>query len=332
MRRYAGQDEIQRAVNLKATGLNVCEVARQIGRPHQTVAGWFYTNGLVERMGITPNVETVVEEVPAERVRVRVPASSVPGAITRVLAVGDAHDSPLIEDKSRFRAMGRFARERGINHVVQIGDFGDFDSVSTHVAADTIEGKLNNPYLKDIDSLNRALDAFNDGLGGMNAIRHVSLGNHERRVYLYENQHPQTEGMLTSKLERAFSDHGWTTSPYGTFYFLNGVGFTHACLNRLGKSYGGKAAERTIALDAVYDIVIGHSHVRNDHRATKIGPQKHVTVLNLGCALPTGYTQKYVYHGQMSGWWYGIYELILRGGQITDANAISMDELMRLHG
>lgn len=332
MTRYAGPELIQKAVNLKAAGMSEVAVARAMNKARGTVNGWLRAGGVAERSGITPKLETVVEVEPVHKVRVRVPAPSVPGAVTRVLAIGDAHDSPLLEDKSRFRAMGRLAKERGISHVIQIGDFGDFDSVSTHIAAATIEGKLNNPYLKDIDSLNYALDALNEGLGGLNVVRHITLGNHERRVYIYENEHPQTEGMLTNKLERAFKEHGWTITPYGTFHFLAGVGFTHCALNRLGKSYGGKTAERSIALDAVFDIVIGHSHVRGDHRATKIGPQKHVTVLNLGCALPTGYTQKYVYHGQMSGWWYGCCELTIQGGQITGANAIPMDELMRMHG
>lgn len=333
MRRYASEAEIQRAVNLKATGISMCEVARQVGRAHQTVAGWFHNGGLVQKLNLKPEVEYVQEKAEPGRIKVRVPAGNEHGTpAVKVLAIGDAHDSPKLEDKARFFAMGKLARERGISHVVQIGDFADFDSVSTHVAADTIEGKLNNPYTTDIVSLNRALEDFERGLSGHTVTKHVTLGNHERRIYQYENQHPQIEGMLTSELEQTFKDRGWSTTPYGTFYFLGGVGFIHCALNRLGKSYGGKLAESTIGNDAVFDIVIGHSHVKREHRAPKIGPHKHVTVLNLGCALPQGYTQDYVYHSQLAGWWYGVHVLTLQGGQIVGAEAISMHELVSHFG
>lgn len=334
MRRYASEAEIQRAVNLKATGLNMCEVARQIGRAHQTVASWFHVGGLVQKLNLKPEVEYVEERAAAARVVTRVPAPSDtnPAPAIKVLAIGDAHDSPKLEDKSRFYAMGKLARERGITHVVQIGDFADFDSVSSHIAADTIQGKLNNPYTSDIVSLNRALEDFERGLGQHSVIKHVTMGNHERRIYLYENSHPQVEGMLTSELEQTFKDRGWSFTPYGEFYFLGAVGFIHCALNRLGKSYGGKLAESTIANDAVFDVVVGHSHVKREHRAPKIGPHKHVTVLNLGCALPEGYTQEYVYHSQLAGWWYGVHVLTIQGGQIVGVEAISMHELSHQFG
>lgn len=55
----------------------------------------------------------------------------------------------------------------------------------------------------------------------------------------------------------------------------------------------------------------------------------HSTVLNLGCALPWGHVEPYMHHGATTGWWWGIYELLIQGGQITDFNAISMLELER---
>lgn len=333
MSRYAERHEIQRAVNLSGTGLSDMEVARELGRPYATVNGWLRPGGIASRLGLQPGVEIVREEAPPEKIRVRVPAATEYGnSAIRVLAIGDSHDSPKLEDKSRFYAMGKLAKERGITHVVQIGDFADFDSVSTHIAADTIEGKLNNPYTTDIVSLNRAMEDFERGAGGIALQKHCTFGNHERRIYQYENSHPQIEGMLTSELEQTFKDRGWSFTPYGEFYFLAGVGFIHCALNRLGKSYGGKLAESTIANDAVFDVVVGHSHVKREHRAPKIGPHKHVTVLNLGCALPQGYTQSYVYHSQLAGWWYGVHVLTIQGGQVVGVEAISMHELTHQFG
>lgn len=332
MTRYAERAEIQRAVNLAGTGMTNMDVARELGRAYATVNGWLRPGGLAGRLGLVAGVEIVKEEVPPEKIRVRVPANTQHGnSAIRVLAIGDAHDSPKLEDKSRFYAMGKLAKERGITHVVQIGDFADFDSVSTHIAADSIEGKLNNPYTADIVSLNRAMEEFDRGANGATLQRFCTHGNHERRIYLYENSHPQIEGMLTSELEQTFKDHGWSFAPYGEYYFLAGVGFVHAALNRLGKTIGGKTAENTIANEAVFDHIIGHSHVRREHRAPKLGPSKHVTVLNLGCALPQGYVEPYLYHGQLSGWWWGINIVTIQGGQIAGVEAIHMSALERLN-
>lgn len=329
MRRYASEAEIQKAVNLKATGLNNCEIAREIGRVHQTVGGWFMRGGLVERLGLKPNVEIVKEEVPAAKIRVRVPAgNSSSGAVLKVLAIGDAHDDSNTP-KDRFRWMGRLAQDRGVNWVVQIGDFASFDSLNQHIPNETLAGKLKNPYSHDIQSFKEALGAFDEGLAGHKPNKHVALGNHERRVWVYEENRPEVAGILTGEFVQTLVDSNWTHTPYGEYFFLGGVGWIHAAINRLGKTIGGKNAEGTIANEAVFDHVIGHSHVARNHRAPKLGPSKHITVLNLGCALPHGRVEDYVYHGALSGWWWGCAVLTIQNGQITGVDSIPMDEMER---
>src|SRR6185369_3362414 len=330
--RYADTSEIQRAVNLSATGMPHITVARELNRPYATVNGWLRAGGVAERMGLKPNVETVIEQVPPATIKVRVKANSGPeGAVTKILAIGDSHDDPETP-KDRFRAMGRLACDRGVDWVVQIGDFASFDSLSSHIPNDSIAGKLKNPFSRDMQSLADALGGFDIGCNGHKCNRHVTLGNHERRVWLYEELRPEIAGMLSSELLQTFVDHGWSTTPYGEFKFIGGVGFTHAAINRLGKTYGGKNAENTIANDAVFDIVIGHSHVKREARAPKLGPSKHVTVFNLGCALPYGRVENYMYHGATTGWWWGAHILTLQNGQIAGVESIPMNELERAFG
>lgn len=332
MRRYASEAEIQKAVNLKATGLNVCEVAREIGRPHQTVAGWFHRNGLVDRLGLTPNVEIVKEEVPAAKIRVRVPAGSDSGgAVTRVLEIGDAHDSPNM-DKKRFRWMGKLAADRGVHWAVSIGDFLTLDSLNSHISNDSILGKQKNPWLMDMVSAKEAFGEFNHGLGSHKCNKHITDGNHERRQWLYEELRPEIAGVMTGEYLQLLEDHGWGRTPYGEYFFLAGVGHIHAAINRMNKTYGGKQAEVTICNDAIFDHIIGHSHVRREYRAPKLGPSKHVTVLNLGCALPQGHVESFMYHGATTGWWWGVHVVTMQNGQIVGAEAIPMSELERMYG
>ncbi len=271
---------------------------------------------------------------PAEvkrRPRVIMPAATPEGRVLRVLAMGDAHDRPDMP-KDRFHWMGRLAADSGCEWVVSIGDLCTFDSLNSHIPNESLLGKSKNPFARDAQSLRDALGAFDAGLGGHKPRRHVTLGNHERRVWLYEDLRPEVAGMLTGELAQALEAHGWGWTPYGEYFFLAGIGFIHAAVNRLNKTYGGKNAEMTIANDAVFDHVIGHSHVRREHRAPKLGPSRHVTILNLGCSLPWGHVEEYMYHGATTGWWWGCHVLTLQGGQIVGADAIPMNELERRYG
>jgi hypothetical protein len=307
-------------------GGNVSAAARLLGLPRPT-----FVNRLQRARHTVSVVHKPVETqtIEIEKPRVRVRASSVPsGAVTKVLAIGDAHDDSETP-KDRFRWMGKLACDRGVDWVVQIGDFASFDSLNAHIPNETLAGKLKNPYSRDIQSLKEALGSFDEGCNGHKLNKHVTLGNHERRIWLYEENRPEVAGILTNELAQTFADHGWGTTYYGEYFFLSGVGFIHAAINRMNKTYGGKNAENTIANDAVFDHCIGHSHVRREVRVPKLGPSKHVTILNLGCALEQGRVEQYMYLGATTGWWWGVNVLTLQGGQIAGVEAIPMSELER---
>ena len=45
-----------------------------------------------------------------------------------------------------------------------------------------------------------ALEAFDDGLGGFRPERHVTLGNHEDRIWSFTNRTPEVAELLTENL------------------------------------------------------------------------------------------------------------------------------------
>lgn len=283
---------------------------------------------------VNPEEAVRIETTVAPKVRVRVQAGKPEGSTYRVLAIGDAHDAPGIP-KDRFRWIGRHAKESRPDWIVQIGDFMSLDSLNTHIPNENLTGKAKPAYLADIASGREALEAIENEIAkasGYNPRRHITLGNHERRVYAFEETAPEVAGMMKGELESIFDGFKWGRSPYGQYHFIGGVGFIHCAINRLNKSYGGKNAETTIANDAVFDHVIGHSHVKREHRAPKLGPSQHVTVVNLGCALPWGHVEPYMYHGATTGWWWGIRDLTISGGHIVDVADVSMIELERRYG
>lgn len=245
----------------------------------------------------------------------------------RVVCIGDAHDSPAIEDKSRFAWIAKYIKDTKPDIVIQIGDFATLDSLNTHVGNETYHGRAKPTFINDMVSFNKALEAMQiDG-----PEKHCTLGNHERRLYAFEDRAPEAYGMMQHELHSIFERHGWTFSPYGMPYVVGGVSFVHCALNTLSKSYGGKNAEGTIANDAIGDWVIGHSHRERMHRAPKLGLNNYVKIINVGCALPDGHIESYATHS-LAGWSYGIADMLIQHGHVQDYAFVSMGRLGEQYG
>ena len=135
--------------------------------------------------------------------------------------------------------------------------------------------------------------------------------------------------LLYEKLYALFDRYEWTYSPFGEFFFIGDVGFTHVPLNQMGKPYGGMHSENSIARDTLHDIVYGHTHKRVDKSFPKIG-HDHVTVVNLGCSLPDGHIEEYAKHS-VTGWSYGVYDLTIRDGKIKQRTWVPMDVLLETY-
>ena len=89
---------------------------------------------------------------------------------------------------------------------------------------------------------------------------------------------------------------------------------------------GGTTVEYRAANLATSDLVIGHSHRTNLVSAPKVDRKEPVKVLNLGCALPQGYIERYALHS-LTGWSYGTWKLRLRKGRIVSWEFTTMNEL-----
>lgn len=249
------------------------------------------------------------------------------GPMVRVLAVGDTHDDPRLQNKERFEWIGRCAADLGVDRVVQVGDFGTWDSVSRHEDRSTITGRSLPTFEDDLASCRMALMALDRGLGDWRGQKHITLGNHEDRVKIYENLNPVHEGGMYHRMVEAFVQYGWDWRAYREYLFIQGVGFTHVPQNIMGRPYGGKTLNQ-IGNDAIFPLVFGHSHKGGHLPVAKIGPSCKIDIINLGCALPHGHVEDYA-KLSTTGWQYGVYELHLQAGQIVNAPGryISMLEL-----
>lgn len=278
-----------------------------------------------------PQPARQVDVPPTGRPRVTVRAGSSPGGETiRVCAIGDTHDSPTLP-KDRFKWFGRHIAKTRPDKVVQIGDFGDFHSCSSHEPIGSLSAALKPSYKRDLESLEEALGLIHKEISGSGIPLHLVEGNHEDRVYRFQDLHPEADGMFVSALQDVFARYDWRTKPYGEFLFIGGVGFVHAPKTIMGRAYGGKNSEQQIGNDALFSIVWGHTHRSVFKQVPKIGPSQHIEVLNLGSAMPQGYIASYA-GTATTGWTYGIYDLELRGGHIVGHRFIGMDSLREMYG
>jgi len=309
----------------------VLEAAREIGIPRTTLASRIETaktEGYIQQE--IKVVDTPEEEYKTVYLKHRYVIHQRPkgdNVNCRVLAIGDSHDGPEIPDKSRFYAMGKYARENQVDHIIQIGDFTSMDSMSTHDPNWTIKGHDKPSFKDDLASFSEALLSFDDGLGGYEVPKHITLGNHEDRIARFVNNNPELAQLLFEEVYGLFDKFGWSYSPFGEFFFIGDVGFTHVPLNQMGKPYGGMNSENSIARDSLHDVVFGHSHKRVDRTFPKLG-HNYITVINLGCSMPDGHVEDYAKHS-VTGWSYGVYDITIENGRIKEQSWIPMTKLMR---
>jgi hypothetical protein len=330
----------QQVMTLSREGVSGEQIARDLGIGETTVRRIRHRCAQVDFVSLAQTrqarIEAGFQKPPGERAEdffaADVPNVPVSDKPFRVLAIGDAHDDIGL-DKKRFGWFGKHAVEMQPDHIVQIGDICDLESLSFHSPNDTNNGKFKPRFVADIGSLRKALDAMFTPMSkaGVKARFDVTLGNHENRIWRYEDSAPETVGMLQGEFFKLMTEHNVYAHAYGKYISLAGVKFTHAPFSVMGKPIGGATATQTVARQSSGDICFGHSHKANVVTSPRLGGEDKVTIIDLGCALPQGYVMSYAKH-TLVGWSYGIWELIIQHGSIQGYNFIPMAELERRYG
>jgi len=318
--------EVVRAV--EATG-SPSEAAKALGVPRTTI----YSRLEAARVSYNltpadkpPQPAIIIPET-ISRPRVRVKAVSSPhqdAPITRVLGIGDLHDSPSL-DKERFRWIGRHAAATRPDRVVMIGDTADFDSLSSHAKPGSAAQKLQPSFASELESLEEAFSVYRKEADGIRTDN--TAGNHEGRVWRFEDASASAEGMLTQPLMDVFARFDIHLHREGEYLLIDGVAFNHCPRNIMNREYGGKWLN-SIATECRVSHVFGHVHRGQVLHAHKVGPWGGITLVNLGTALPMGYIKPYA-RIATAAWTWGVYDLTIQAGHIVGHQFIGMDELSR---
>jgi hypothetical protein len=174
-----------------------------------------------------------------------------------------------------------------------------------------------------------ALAEFNRGLAtnpSYQPKKIITLGNHEHRAWLWEDENPEDEGMKTAQVLNMFTSYGWEPHPFGKHVTVLNVDFTHIPKSIMGKPIGGQNVATTVGNKSIRDTVFGHTHKYNVITAPKTGDNNKITVVEVGCGLPDGEIENYA-KLSMTGWWWGIVALSIKDGRIDGVNAIPMRTL-----
>lgn len=246
------------------------------------------------------------------------------GDMVKVVYFTDAHNQPTLP-QDRFVWLARFINSEKPDYLIDGGDYDDFHSFCSHEGNDTQKGKLKTSVINDLSFSAKARELINDVLT-CNPIKHITLGNHEDRLWLCENLNPEMNGVATGHYIDILNKHGWTYTRYGEYYTLDGVDFTHCPFNGMGRPVGGDNVAKQAAEKSIADVVFGHTHQMTLVTAHKFGNNRSVTAYNLGCYMPDGYVPNYAKNTRKE-FWYGAHVLMLSGGRVKSVKSYQIGEL-----
>lgn len=255
-------------------------------------------------------------------------AARPPERPRRVLVIPDRHNDPRHPHRLAVSTwIMRYGSEHRHDYVVCLGDSSTMDSCSRHDRNDTLAGRLKPGIKADLDNQLAMLQAEERGRDPTwKPRKRKARGNHEKRLFDFENQHPENEGTHTHTYAQNLLQFGWQESPFGEIFYIEGVGFTHAPMAN-GRARGGINAPRATAIDQCEPLIHGHTHQLQIHNSKKNGPTDKVTVIQAGCALPYGEVEHYATHGGATGWSYGVLDVTVADGEITDFAWVDMRTL-----
>lgn len=123
---------------------------------------------------------------------------------------------------------GQYLAKKQPDVIVQIGDFCDMSSLSTHELSGSLkmEGKR---YKTDIDTSKRAMDLLMNpiaSVSGYNPLEILLYGNHEDRITRAINADKKLEGLI-SLSDLCYEEYGWKTYPFLQPVTIGGVAFSH---------------------------------------------------------------------------------------------------------
>lgn len=203
--------------------------------------------------------------------------------MTKIICVGDAHQSPEITT-ARFSRLGKLICDEKPDIVIQIGDLWDFGSMSAWDRGKAeIEGKRFN---SDLDSGHNALDRMERIILSRkwgqekwgNVKRYFTAGNHEFRVHRALQHIPSLDGFIDMNFGLPDRTYPWHVTPYERSVEIEGIEFSHCFMNAMGRPISGIHHSHQLNQKRMKASICGHSHLYDQKVATR-GDEKVMSIV-----------------------------------------------------
>lgn len=265
-----------------------------------------------------PTIETIVKPITPAYSRMR------------VLYFTDAHNQPDMSQE-RFIWLAKLCNDLKPDILFDGGDTQDFQSLCSHEKNETYRGKLKPALSKDLEAAAQMYALINRNLTHK-CRKIVTLGNHEHRLWSYEDKNPEMYGIPSTIYTKDILEAaGWEWKPYGVYFDLFGVNFIHVPFSGASAPISGISIARKAADKAVKDVVFGHTHYLELYQDHKHDNNKSVTAFNAGCFMPLGYVADYAKKSRKE-YWYGAHLITIANSKIDSIKSYSMNELQHLYG
>lgn len=168
-------------------------------------------------------------------------------SIQRVFIIPDVHVP--FEDKVAFRAMLKALRAFRPDHLVILGDFGDFYSVSRHIKSPARSMR----FITEVNQVKARLKEVKSAAGS--ASCHFICGNHEDRlVKLISDKCKEVFDLITIPGVLGLDEIGFSYTAYRDHLILGKLCLTHDV------GHAGQTAHRISLNKSGMSIGIGHTH------------------------------------------------------------------------
>lgn len=178
------------------------------------------------------------------------------------------------EDKKAVAAVMAYTRDEEWDFVVQLGDWPDFNSISSHNEGKPklVEGQR---VAKEVAALQASIMEVKDATGS--APLFWLKGNHEWRWDRYVEKYPAMEGLVDLKsLLPDPEDRLIECYPKGDVLKIGHLVFTHGFYTTT--NHAKKHAESFGA-----NVVYGHTHQVQQYASTALGKGKVHAAWSMGC-------------------------------------------------
>ena len=257
----------------------------------------------------------------------------------KTLVIGDAHASPG-HSNERFIALGNYIVAHEFDNVVQIGDWGSYDSLSFHDRGNlrVREGS------RLIDDLSMSMDAYQVMMAPIRKLQAYQKSirkkqfvfkgywfesNHEYRTHRFVDENPVLEGLVPENDLVGASNDGWEIIPWKSVIYIGGICFCHIPVNDgNNQPIGGKYVARRAADLHQSTVVFGHTHRFAVEPLARNGPDGPIFIEGINVGWFGDYTPEYIDgHMGTSHWWSGLVTLHhIEEGRV-DIERISIDRL-----